>query len=126
MSDRGPDTSCKECKKQADGCTCLDLLNACKLALSQIRRQEDHQPPSEVSLLVAAAIRKADAERPTFGTPAFLRDAIRNALTGPVHGSLPQIIERHVRDFLAQRFSAAMFDEEHQESIGRLWKDIFP
>lgn len=56
------------------------------------------------------------------GTPETLREAIENALK---EGQDPARIEVHIRDYLAQKFSVAFFDNRANETcIEELWYRI--
>lgn len=66
------------------------------------------------------------------GTPTTLKQAIDNAmdelLKQPFHLDVDQftpIIQKHVRDFLAQKFQIELLKEEQgQSSIKALWKRV--
>jgi hypothetical protein len=59
------------------------------------------------------------------GTPKSLNEAVQNALmVGPMNEA-PERVVAHVRDFLAQRFGAAMLERpESQSVLDELWETI--
>lgn len=59
------------------------------------------------------------------GTPKFLHHAIRNALcVGPLK-NVEQRLLIHIKDFLAQRFGAAMLEYADSPKVERVLKELF-
>lgn len=70
-------------------------------------------------------------------TPRTIEEAIQNAIQeSHSHDlsldladdaqALRRIIRNHVRDFLAQKFGAAMMDPKKHAHVEELWQKIFP
>lgn len=87
--------------------------------------------------LVEGILNRARAKRAVtlvVSTPKTLLGAIWNGLVDSNYEAYPdvlnrdeaKIVEKHVRDFLAQRFAAAMLstDPVIATAVGKLWKEI--
>jgi hypothetical protein len=59
------------------------------------------------------------------GTPKSLREAIENGLADSVGEGYAASVERHVRDFIAQRFSVALMRYEFAgEGLSKVYEEI--
>lgn len=60
-------------------------------------------------------------------TPSTLMQAIEKPLAGTIGEGIGIHIEPHIRDFLAQKFTAALLEAETiegSEAIAKLWEKI--